>query len=211
MIPEAAIPAGLRERKKAEARAAIVQAALDLYAERGFDNVTIDQIAEQAGVARRTYFRYFATKEAAVLDRRSAQLEKFKAMMAEAPLSATAIDVLREALRVFAAQYRADRARILVERSLFARSKELSGRDMQLDRDFEDVIADVVLARAGRTPSAMLRARMFAAAAMGVMRVLLDEWASGDGDFNLVKTGEPLLISLAELAPPHKPRAKVTQ
>ena len=61
---------GLRERKKAEAHVAIVRAALELFTKRGYADVTIDEIAERAGVARRTYFRYFPTKES-VVDRKS--------------------------------------------------------------------------------------------------------------------------------------------
>lgn len=48
------------------ARARIEHAALDLFTRRGFDGVTIDEIADAAGIGRRTYFRYFATKADAV-------------------------------------------------------------------------------------------------------------------------------------------------
>lgn len=59
-------PAGRRERKKAALRQTIAEVAVRLFLERGFDEVTISEIAEAADVARTTLFSYFPTKEALV-------------------------------------------------------------------------------------------------------------------------------------------------
>lgn len=56
-------PPGLRERKNAAAKAAIYQAAMELFSAQGFDETTVDQIAERAGVGRATFFNHFGTKE----------------------------------------------------------------------------------------------------------------------------------------------------
>lgn len=90
---------GLRERKKLATRQAIADAALALALERGPGNVTIDEIAAAADVSPRTFFNYFATKEAAILgvdpQRRRDLLDRLAARPAgEPPLTA-----LREALR----------------------------------------------------------------------------------------------------------------
>src|SRR4029453_17987831 len=64
----------LRERKKADTRDAIRASAVDLFCERGFDQTTMDAIAEAADVSVRTVFRYFPGKEDLVFAESEADL-----------------------------------------------------------------------------------------------------------------------------------------
>ncbi|ACQ78532.1 transcriptional regulator, TetR family [Beutenbergia cavernae DSM 12333] len=59
-------PTGLRERRREETRAAFAHAAFELASERGLDGFTIDELAEATGLARRTFFNHFTSKEEAV-------------------------------------------------------------------------------------------------------------------------------------------------
>jgi len=61
---------GTRQSKHARVRASIIDAALALFADRPFSAVSVDEIAAAAGIGRRTFFRYFPTKEDVVLDPR---------------------------------------------------------------------------------------------------------------------------------------------
>jgi AcrR family transcriptional regulator len=68
-------PAGLRERKKARTRALIAETAMGLFAARGFDGVTIAEVAEAAEVGVTTVFNYFPTKEDLFYDRQDDVVE----------------------------------------------------------------------------------------------------------------------------------------
>jgi AcrR family transcriptional regulator len=93
------MPSGLRERKKAETRQAISDAALRLALADGPARVTVDDIAAAADVSPRTVFNYFATKEEAILgvdpERRADVLARLAARPADEPPLAS----LREAMR----------------------------------------------------------------------------------------------------------------
>jgi AcrR family transcriptional regulator len=83
-------PQGLRERKKADTRRALSDAALALTFERGLDNITREAIAERAGVSLRTFNNYFANKYEAVAYRQAERvrrsIEIFRQCPPEVPL-----------------------------------------------------------------------------------------------------------------------------
>src|SRR5690242_6349939 len=100
------VSSGLRERKKLATRLAIHQAALQLVAERGLDGVSVDDIADRAEVAPRTFFNYFATKVDALLglDPTAAQRQ------VDAFLARPASESAPEALRAVALEQAAEMA-----------------------------------------------------------------------------------------------------
>ncbi len=76
---------GLRERKKRETRAAIHRAALELAHEGGVDALTVDAIAERAGVSPRTFFNYFPTKDDAIIGSGASELDALATLVAVRP------------------------------------------------------------------------------------------------------------------------------
>src|SRR5882724_11628902 len=75
--------AGLRERKKRETRQAISDVATMLFLERGFDQVTIAEVAQAAGVSKMTVTNYFPRKEDLIFDRADAIIASLAQAVAE--------------------------------------------------------------------------------------------------------------------------------
>ena len=87
---------GLRERKKARTRVAISDVATALFAERGFEHVTVAQVAAAADVSVKTIFNYFATKEDLFFDRADEVLASLVAAIRERRSGATVLGALHE-------------------------------------------------------------------------------------------------------------------
>src|SRR5205085_1484505 len=89
-------PVGLRERKKAETREALAQAGLRLFAERGYDETTLHDIAEAAGVSTRTIFAYFPGKEDILFSTFAKLRDALARALAERPPGQDALTTLRD-------------------------------------------------------------------------------------------------------------------
>lgn len=89
------VPQGLRERKKRATRDAIAATARRLFAERGFDAVTVAEIAVAADVSEKTVFNHFATKEDLVFAGGEARLAQLQAAIARRPPGTSVLDVFR--------------------------------------------------------------------------------------------------------------------
>src|SRR5262245_49360582 len=88
--------AGLRERKKQRTRDAIARAALELFAERGYDATTLAEIAEAADVSTRTIFAYFPSKEDILFCDHTAMRDALARALAERPAGKDALGTLRD-------------------------------------------------------------------------------------------------------------------
>jgi AcrR family transcriptional regulator len=90
---------GLRERKKQKTRETIIKVGLELFAERGYEQTTIAEIAEAAEVSPRTIFAYFPSKEDILFCDLPEKQERLALALRERPAGATTLDVLREFIR----------------------------------------------------------------------------------------------------------------
>jgi AcrR family transcriptional regulator len=159
---------GLRERKKEATREALIQGAYQLFEARGFDAVTIDQLAERADISRRTFFRYFPTKEAIVFPRQAERLVGFKAALAATSPDLTGV---RGACMRTAAGFADARGEFLTQGRIIHTSHTLIAHEASLDVQWEDAIAahlDQSLPE--------LQSRYLAGAMMGLVRAVLRSW-----------------------------------
>lgn len=88
---------GLRERKKRRTRATLIEAAVQLCLDQGYDNTTVEQIAAAAEVSPRTFSRYFATKDAVVLTLLEDLVDLVHAELATIPYEVPVLEALRRA------------------------------------------------------------------------------------------------------------------
>jgi AcrR family transcriptional regulator len=172
---------GLRERKKQQTRQAIHEAAMRLFAERGFEATTIADIAAAADIAPRTFFAYFPSKEEAVFLKFDPAMEEFDRVLRERPKGTTALDALRSWVEYAAAEYMPSPDRMRLEAKLRRESPAVAACDLRHSRQFEQRLAEAVGEDLGESPEA-LRPRLVAAAAMAALQassdaadVILDE------------------------------------
>lgn len=89
---------GLRERKKQQTRETIARVALQLFAERGYDETTLADIAEAADVSPRTIFAYYESKEDILFCEEGEFIDSLKQRLANRPAGTTTVDAIREFL-----------------------------------------------------------------------------------------------------------------
>ena len=99
------IPQGLRERKKLETRLALARAAMRLFEERGYAETTVDEIAAAANVSRRTFFRYFASKDEVFIVDPQGKLAALHVALADGPPDEPTIAALRRGMVALASAY----------------------------------------------------------------------------------------------------------
>src|SRR5271170_1133615 len=117
-------------RWEPDSRARLVQAAMVLYGEQGFDRTTVAEIAERAGLTERTFFRHFADKREVLFFGAQALQELLVNTVVNAPASATALEAVTQALEAAGAMF-AERRDFSVQRQrIINGSAELQEREL---------------------------------------------------------------------------------
>ena len=131
----------LRERKKLAAWRAIRAAALRLFDERGYEAVTVEQIAAAADVSRATFFNYFASKEAVVFDQDPEERDNWRALMNARPADEPLWDSLTAIITGFIESLR---DRMPLQRQLKAQSPALAQSTQNFGQQFITDLRDWV-------------------------------------------------------------------
>ncbi|MFH8716522.1 TetR/AcrR family transcriptional regulator [Streptomyces zaomyceticus] len=181
MTPDrgAAVP-GLRERKKERTRQALSDAAVALFLERGFDSVSVAEVAAAAEVSKPTLFRYFPAKEDLVLHRFADHEDESARVVAEgrragtAPLDALYAHLLDGLARRDPVTGLSDHPSVLSYLRLLYGTPALVGRLHAYRVRSEEALADA-LAAGPEGPGDPLLARLAAGQVVTVLRVLAEE------------------------------------
>jgi AcrR family transcriptional regulator len=119
---------GVRERKKLAARKALTESALKLFRENGFDETTVNEIAQLANMSPRTFFRYFETKEDVVFQDAPRQLDELRRLLRNRSASEPNSVALRAALLSFSEVLEEQREELHLRAQLARAARTLAER-----------------------------------------------------------------------------------
>lgn len=184
----------LSSRRRELLRDEIARVAIELFAERGFETVTVDDIAAAAGTSQRTFFRYFATKDEIVLDYERRLRVRLAEAVAARPADEDAVTALRESFKQTARVAPADRGRVLQHARILRESPGLRMR-ANGERFAEDAeLTTLIAARLG-APVSDLSVRVIVTAVTAV--AIQEFWAWVDDGGGHEDPAERMAAALA--------------
>ncbi|HWS36687.1 MAG TPA: TetR family transcriptional regulator [Actinoplanes sp.] len=167
---------GLRERKKAATRQALHDAALRLALEHGPERVTVEAIADEAGVSRRTFSNYFANKEEALFYGDQRRMRLLADLVRERPASEPPWTALTEAARRFYAELGDLDPEWIARSRLVRRHPSLAAAQVQTFAANERELGDAVAVRLKDQDPFGVRGKLLAGTFLAVLRISVNVW-----------------------------------
>jgi AcrR family transcriptional regulator len=179
---------GLRERKKEQTRQALESAALALFAEKGFDGTTVDEIAEACDVSQRTFFRYYGAKEDVLFADGDERLGALLALIASQPVAEAPLRAVQTAFLATSEDYAQDRERLLLRSRIFDGSSSLRSHKYERQRSWEDAVTAALVEREAKLggDATVRHLRLVAGTSMACLRAALDDWLEHGGDLTVL-------------------------
>lgn len=175
----------LRERNHERTRDEIARHALALFVAHGFDAVTVDDIAASAGISRRTFFRYFDTKEDALLPADASRLQRLEQALRARPPAEGPFDAVRGAVLELARSYDTGSEEFLQQARLVLATPSAHARSLGHQADWEGVIRTFAAERSGHSETSLVP-QLLAAGCMAALRAALTTWLHHDGRTDLI-------------------------
>jgi AcrR family transcriptional regulator len=164
-------------RWEPNARGRLEEAALSLYAERGFEQTTVAEIAARAGLTERTFFRHFADKREVLFYGAAALQELLVGTVASAPDDAAPIDAIAAAVQAAAALLQERREGARQRQAIIAANAELQERELIKLANLAWALAGALRERGVSEPAASLTAE----AGIAVFRIAFARWIDDPG------------------------------
>lgn len=140
-------PQGLREKRKRESRDAMHHAALELVSAHGLSNVTVEQIAERAGVSARTLFNYWGSKEAVVLGAEPASDVALVKVLHDRPVNEDVAESLAVVQRAYLESVTPDRSVRTLKRKVMRREPQLAQMSVNYHNDVQRSLIETLAGR----------------------------------------------------------------
>ncbi|MEV0348235.1 TetR family transcriptional regulator [Nonomuraea sp. NPDC050680] len=167
-------------RWEPNARGRLEQAAMELYGERGYEQTTVAEIANRAGLTERTFFRHFADKREVLFWGGGALQELLVSSVADAPESTAPIDAVAAAFEGAGARLQERREHSRQRQAIITANAELRERELIKLASFASALADALRRRGVADTAASLAAEV----GIAVFRVAFERWIdTGQPDF----------------------------
>jgi AcrR family transcriptional regulator len=202
--PPAELPANRRERKKQETRAALERAALRLFADKGYEHTTVEEIAAAADVAVRTFFRYFSSKQHVLFgDVAHQRINHLCAALAASPADELPMDAIRAVLDALDLD-QDEQEQIALRVRLLAEQPSLVGMYLMLNHELRQNLVEFVAERTGLATTD-LYPLLVAGAAVTSWDVALHAWLASGGERSLAELRRQSFAALTAGIPPKPP------
>ena len=185
-------------RWEPDARGRLRAAAMDLYTERGYEQTTVADIAERAGLTARTFFRHFADKREALFAGSDALQAGLTTAVAEAPPEASPMRAVAAALEAVSPMLGHDREYSRRRGAVIASTAELRERELIKMATLAAALGEALRARGVAEPEASLAAE----AGIATFRVAWAQWLSAPEDRDLATVMRESLRRLEALVAP---------
>ena len=176
---------GLRERKKEKTRDALVASALRQFTERGFDQVTVEEIAASCDVSPRTFFRYFASKEDVLFAESDARRVQLVRALAEQAADASSFEALEAAMQFLASEYAEQHHVLRARHHIVTATPSLRTRATERQQGWETSIIHELRSSGRASDLNDLDLRLLVAGMITSLRVAVEAWIAGDGSDDL--------------------------
>jgi mycofactocin system transcriptional regulator len=165
-------------RRRSTTQDHITDVALDLFASRGFDAVSVDDVAQAAGIARRTLFRYYSSKNAIPWGDFDAHLDHMRNLLDEVPDDVPVSAALRSALLAFNSFGEAETVRHRQRMRVILETAALQAHSMTMYAGWRGVVSDYVARRLGVDPTDLVP-QTTAWTMLGVAISAYEHWLAG--------------------------------
>jgi AcrR family transcriptional regulator len=184
-------------RWEPDGRRRLQEAALALYAERGFESTTAKEIAERAGLTERTFFRHFGDKREVLFGNEDAVTEALVSAVASAPQACAPLDAIGAGLQAAADHMQPRRESLRRHAAIIAAHPELQERELIKQASMSDALARALRGRGIAEPTARLAAEV----SIAVMRVAFQRWIHDANDRDLPQLVREALDQIEVFAP----------
>jgi AcrR family transcriptional regulator len=175
----------LRERKKAATRQALHEAVLRLAVAHGLENVTVEAVADEANVSRRTFSNYFANKEDALLYGDQVRIQHLLAELRARPRTEPPWQALRHSTEARYGDLDKLDPKWTAQVRLVRRHPSVLAAQMAFQTAFERELAAEIALRAASGAGEPLRSRIMAATFLATLRTAIDVWVEQPGQISL--------------------------